>query len=207
MNRQLFIVACAVGSVASIGNLPAQDNQNRNTAQPTLEYRTDQLERGQQDLKTQIEQLRNDVSDLQDRVYRLEGGPGPAQGAPPPAAKSSETRGRPDEQQNGGSAESQSFDVFYQGLQSVATGLMTRAMDMSGSRMWLFPTGIGARTATAIGPTRIGVGPGSPMKTSAGQLTTMVGGPGEQIVDGSGFRVASGHQPGSPGDKATITWA
>src|SRR5215831_12367521 len=118
MNRQLFIVACAVGSVASIGNLPAQDNQNRNTAQPTLEDRTDQLERGQQDLKTQIEQLRNDVSDLQDRVYRLEGGPGPAQGAPPPAAKSSETRGRPDEQQNGGSAESQSFDVFYQGLQS-----------------------------------------------------------------------------------------
>src|SRR5215468_5370373 len=118
MNRQLFIVACAVGSVASIGNLPAQDNQNRNTAQPTLEDRTDQLERGQQDLKAQVEQLRNDVSDLQDRVTRLEGGPGPARGAPPPAAKSSESRGRPDEQQNGGSAESQSFDVFYQGLQS-----------------------------------------------------------------------------------------
>src|SRR5215469_13786934 len=93
------------------------------------------------------------------------------------------------------------------GYSRVATGLMTRAMDMSGSRMWLFPTGIGARTATAIGLTRIGVGPGSPMKTSAGQLTAMVGGHGEQIVDGSGFRVANGHQPGSLGDKATITWA
>src|SRR5215469_18632223 len=95
------------------------------------------------------------------------------------------------------------------GYSRVVTGLMTRAMDMSGSRMWLFPTRIGARTATAIGPTRIGVGPGSPMKTSAGQLTTMVGGPGEQIVDGSGFRVANGHQPGSLGDKANdhVGWA
>src|SRR5215469_6692585 len=60
------------------------------------------------------------------------------------------------------------------GYSRVVTGLMTRPMDMFGSRMRLFPTRIGVRIGTAIGPTRIGVGPGSPMKISAGQLTTMV---------------------------------
>jgi hypothetical protein len=70
MNKRLYFVALAVGSVASIGNLQAQDNQNNNTTQSTSEDRTARPERGQQDLKGQIDRLSADVTDLQDRVDR-----------------------------------------------------------------------------------------------------------------------------------------
>lgn len=120
MNKRVLSIALVVGSIASISNLPAEENQNSSTKQPTLEDRTDRLEQGEQDLKSQIEQLRGDVTDLQDRVNRLDGGQRPAQAPPPPAAKSSETRTGSGEEQNAeaGSGPEQSFDVFYQGLQS-----------------------------------------------------------------------------------------
>ena len=92
MNKCFFAVALVVGSVASIGNLPAQDSQNGNKKQPTLEDRTDRLGQGEQDLKGQIEQLRGDVADLQDRLNRLEGGQRPTQAPPPPPSKSSGSR-------------------------------------------------------------------------------------------------------------------
>ena len=121
MNKCFFCVALVVGSVASIGNLPAQDNQNSNTKQATLEDRTDRLEQGEQDLKGQIEQLRGDVADLQDRLSRLEGGQRPAQAPPPPPAKSSGSRRTGSTEgpnAEAGTGQEQSFDVFYQGLQS-----------------------------------------------------------------------------------------
>jgi hypothetical protein len=106
MNKQIFTVALLAGSLASVSTLPAQDNRRSNTRQATVEDRLDQLEQN--------------VADLQERVKRLEEGqqPGqqPARGpAPPPQSSGSNQRTRERTQSSG---EQQSFDVFYQGLQS-----------------------------------------------------------------------------------------
>ena len=119
MDNRIFTMAVFAWSLAGTGNLPAQDNRNTNTRQPTLEDRTDQLEQNDQNLKGQVDQLRNDFADLQDRVKRLEEGKQLPQ-APPPAARSEES-GRSTnsgEQQPSESAAQQSYDVFYEGLQS-----------------------------------------------------------------------------------------
>lgn len=121
MDKRFLTIALVIGSIAGISNLPAEDSRNT-TNQPTLEDRTGQLEQGQEDLKGQVEQLRSAVADLQDRVNRLEGGQTSSQ-APPPAAKSSSSDTRSGSN-TGQTAEEgpgqfqQSFDVFYQGLQS-----------------------------------------------------------------------------------------
>jgi hypothetical protein len=119
MNKGVFTLAWLAGSLISAGNLSAQDNRNSNTRQPTLEDRIDQLERDDQNLKSQVDQLRNDVADLQDRVKRSEQG-GRLPPAPPPAARSNES-GRNANSAEGQTSEpgpQQSYDVFYQGLQS-----------------------------------------------------------------------------------------
>src|SRR5262249_27408287 len=119
MNKRIFAVALLAWSLASAGNLLAQDNRNSHAKQPTLEDRIDQLEQDEQNLKSQDDQLRNDVADLQDRVKRLEEGKQLPQ-APPPAAhsgKSSRSTGSA-EAQTPDSGAQQSYDVFYQGLQS-----------------------------------------------------------------------------------------
>jgi hypothetical protein len=119
MNQRIFNIALLAGSLAIASNLPAQDNRDTKTRQPTLEDRVDQLEQNNQSLKGQIDQLRNDVVDLQDRVKSSEGGKQPLQG-PPPAARSSESdrssvsAKAPRENSTG----EQSYDVFYQGLES-----------------------------------------------------------------------------------------
>ena len=89
MNKQIFVVALLAWSMASAGNLSAQDKRNSNTRQPTLEDRIDQLEQDKQNLKSQVDQLRNDVADLQDRVKRLEEGKLPQ--SPPPVARAGES--------------------------------------------------------------------------------------------------------------------
>src|SRR5215467_15761378 len=119
MDNRIFSIAVLAWSLASTGNLSAQDNRNSNTRQPTLEDRIDQLEQDDQNLKGQVDQLRNDFADLQDRVKRLEEGKQLPQ-APPPAARS-EGSGRSTnsgEAQTSESGPPQSYDVFYQGLQS-----------------------------------------------------------------------------------------
>src|SRR5215469_11148181 len=119
MNERIFAVALLAWSLASASNLPAQDNRNSNAKQPTLEDRIDQLEQDNRNLKSQVDQLRNDVADLQDRVKRLEEGKQLPQ-APPPVARSGES-GRSTnsaEAQRPDSGTQQSYDVFYQGLQS-----------------------------------------------------------------------------------------
>src|SRR5215472_5512389 len=87
MNNRIFTIAVLGWSLASAGHLPAQDNRNSNTRQPTLEDRIDQLEQNDQNAKGQVDQLRNDIADLQERVRRLEEGKQLPQ-APPPAARS-----------------------------------------------------------------------------------------------------------------------
>jgi outer membrane murein-binding lipoprotein Lpp len=119
MSKRIFTVALPAWSLASASNLPAQDTRNSNTRQPTIEDRIDQLEQDEQNLKSQVNQLRNDVADLQDRMKRLEEGKQLPQ-APPPAARS-EKPGRHTnsaEAQTPDSGAQQSYDVFYQGLQS-----------------------------------------------------------------------------------------
>src|SRR5262245_3885339 len=117
MDNRIFTIAVLAWSLASTGNLSAQDNRNSNTRRPTLEDRIDQLEQDDQNLKGQIDQLRNDFADLQDRVKRLEQG---KLQAPPPAARS-EGSGRSTgsgEAQTSDSRAQESYDIFYQGLQS-----------------------------------------------------------------------------------------
>ena len=112
-------MALLAGSLAIASNLPAQDNRGSKTRQPTLEDRIEQLEQNDQSLKGQIDQLRNDVVDLQDRMKGFEGGKQPLQGAPPAAGslksdgRSGSAKARPEN-----AAGEQSYDVFYQGLQS-----------------------------------------------------------------------------------------
>jgi hypothetical protein len=119
MDNRIYTMAVLAWSLVSIGNLPAQDNRNSNTKQPTLEDRIDQLEQDDQNLKGQVDQLRNDFADLQDRVKRLEQG-GRLPQAPPAAARPKE----PSRNTSSGKAQTsdsgaqQSYDVFYQGLQS-----------------------------------------------------------------------------------------
>src|SRR6266436_5055765 len=113
MNRRIFTMAVLAWSLASAGHLPAQENRNSNTRQPTLEDRIGQLEQDEQNLKSQANQLRNDVADLQDRVKRLEEGKQLPQ-APPPAAHSGSS-GRSTnsaEVQRPDSGAQQSYDVF-----------------------------------------------------------------------------------------------
>ena len=119
MNKQIFVVALLAWSMASAGNLSAQDKRNSNTRQPTLEDRIDQLEQDKQNLKSQVDQLRNDVADLQDRVKRLAEGKHLPQ-SPPPVARAGESgrRANSAEAQRPDSGARQSYDVFYQGLQS-----------------------------------------------------------------------------------------
>jgi len=74
MNKRIFSMALLAGSLAIASNLPAQDNRGSKTRQPTLEDRIEQLEQNDQSLKGQIDQLRNDVVDLQDRMKGFEGG-------------------------------------------------------------------------------------------------------------------------------------
>src|SRR5262245_10675678 len=119
MNKVVFTAAWLACSLISAGNLSAQDDRNSNTRQPTLEDRIDQLERDDQNLKRQVDQLRNDVADLQDRVKRLEQG-GRLPPARSPAARSNES-GRNANSAGAQTSEpgpQQSYDVFYQGLQS-----------------------------------------------------------------------------------------
>jgi hypothetical protein len=119
MNKRIFIIALLAGSLVTVSSLPAQDNRNANTRQPTLEDRIDHLEQDQQSLKGQVNQLRNDVTDLQDRVQRLEGGQQPPPTSPPAARSSgSGLRTSSAETRTRGSGEEQSYDVFYRGLQS-----------------------------------------------------------------------------------------
>jgi len=101
----------------------------------------------------------------------------------------------------------QSFDVFYQRLQSgghwfddPTYGYVWQPDAAASDANWR-PYSDGHWVYTDQGWT------GFPTKTSAGQRTIMVDGHGELTVDGSGFRVANGRQPGSPGEKAAITWA
>ena len=121
MKQRFLAVTLLAGSLTAIGNLPAQDNRNANQRPPKIEDRLDQLEQTQQDLKAQVNQLRDDVADLQDRVRRLEGTP---QTAPPfpVAAPSSEASRRASSESEPtpetGSAQGQSFNLFYQQLQS-----------------------------------------------------------------------------------------
>jgi len=86
MSKRIFTVALLAWSLAGAINLPAQDNRNSNTRQPTLEDRIDQLEQDEQNLKSQVDQFRNEVADLQDRVKRLEQGKQLPQAPPPGGA-------------------------------------------------------------------------------------------------------------------------
>src|ERR1700751_3851951 len=119
MNKRIFSMALLAGSLAIASNLPAQDNRGTNPRQPTLEDRIEQLEQNDQSLKGQIDQLRNDVVGLQDRMKGFEGGKQPLQGAPPAAGslksdgRSGSAKARPEN-----AAGEQSYDLFYQGLQS-----------------------------------------------------------------------------------------
>ena len=119
MNNRIFTIAVLGWSLASAGHLPAQDNRNSNTRQPTLEDRIDQLEQNDQNAKGQVDQLRNDIADLQERVRRLEEGNQLPQ-APPPARRSGESgrNAHSAEVQSREPGDQQSYDVFYQGLRS-----------------------------------------------------------------------------------------
>src|SRR5215472_14506905 len=113
MDNRIFIIAVLAWSLASTGNLSAQDNRNSNTRRPTLEDRIDSLEQDDQNLKGQVDQLRNDVANLQDRVKRLEQGKQLPQAAPPAARSEESGRGiNSDEVQTSDSGTQQSFDVF-----------------------------------------------------------------------------------------------
>src|SRR5262249_53297563 len=115
MNKRIFAVALLAWSLASVGNLPAQDNRNSNIKQPTLEDRIDQLEQDKQNLESQVDQLLNDVADLQDRVKRLEEGKQLPQ-VPPPAAHSGKSGRSTDSAgaQTPDSKAEQSYDAVYQ---------------------------------------------------------------------------------------------
>jgi len=94
MNNRIFAIAVLGWSLASAGHLPAQDNRNSNTRQPTLE---DQLEQNDQNAKGQVDPQA------------------------PPAARRSGESGRSTHSAEVKSREpggQQSYDVFYQGLQS-----------------------------------------------------------------------------------------
>jgi hypothetical protein len=118
MSKRIFTVALLAWSLAGAINLPAQDNRNSNTRQPTLEDRIDQLEQDEQNLKGQVDQFRNDVADLQDRVKRLEQGKQLPQAPPPAHSRESGRSTNSAEVQTPDSRAQQSYDVFYQGLQS-----------------------------------------------------------------------------------------
>jgi hypothetical protein len=116
MNKRCVIIATLAGASAIASNLEAQDNRTDNTKPPPLEDRVGQLEKDDQNLKGQMDQLSNEVADLQDQLKLNGGQPSSRQ----PGARSSQgdrdrglTRGS-----NQSSQGEQSFDVFYQGLQT-----------------------------------------------------------------------------------------
>jgi hypothetical protein len=123
MRTRLLAIGLAL-LVAGACTLLAQDNQQSNPAPaPQLEDRVGQLEQGQQDLKAQVDQLRNDIADLQERVKRLEGGGRQSQpsGQPPPAAgpaRSGTHTSASTQITQATSGQTQSYDVFYQKLQT-----------------------------------------------------------------------------------------
>jgi hypothetical protein len=120
MRTRLLAIALAM-AVAGACNLFAQDNQ-QNTNPPPAPQSDDlvgQLKQGQQDLKAQIDQMRNDIADLQERVKRLEGGQqSQPSGQPPPAAAAPRSGGRASSTTQTSSGQTQSYDVFYQKLQT-----------------------------------------------------------------------------------------
>jgi hypothetical protein len=122
MRTRLLAIALTL-LVAGACNLFAQDNQQNNPPPaPQLEDRAGQLEQGQQDLKAQVDQMRNDIADLQERVKRLEGGrQSQPSGQPPPAAGPSRSGNRTSASTQitqTSSGQTQSYDVFYQKLQT-----------------------------------------------------------------------------------------
>jgi outer membrane murein-binding lipoprotein Lpp len=136
MRRQIFTVALLALSLASASNLPAQDNRNGNTKQPTIEDRIDQLEQNEQNLKSQVDQLRNDVAYLQDRMKRVEEGKQLPQrlcrqrirGSPAEAPiLPSRKRQIPDH--------SNLMTFFIKACSQVATGSTTQLMEKSGHLM------------------------------------------------------------------------
>jgi hypothetical protein len=123
MRTRLLAIALAM-MVAGACNLFAQDNQ-QNTNPPPAPQSDDQvgqLEQGQQDLKAQVDQMRNDIADLQERVKRLEGGQqSQPSGQSPPAAAAPRSGGRASSSTSTtqtSSGQPQSYDVFYQKLQT-----------------------------------------------------------------------------------------
>jgi outer membrane murein-binding lipoprotein Lpp len=207
MRRQIFTVALLALSLASASNLPAQDNRNGNTKQPTIEDRIDQLEQNEQNLKSQVDQLRNDVAYLQDRMKRVEEGKQLPQ-TPLPAAHSGKS-GRSTnsaESQTPDSGSQQSYDVFYQGLQSGGHWFN----DPTYGEVWppdvarQMATGDPTVMDTGLIPTK--AGPGFRMKISAGQPITTGLGHGAVTQVGFGFPGADGLRLGSPGEKVAIMW-
>ena len=208
MRRQIFTVALLALSLASASNLPAQDNRNGNTKQPTIEDRIDQLEQNEQNLKSQVDQLRNDVAYLEDRMKRVEEGKQLPQ-TPLPAAHSGKS-GRSTnsaESQTPDSGSQQSYDVFYQGLQSGGHWFN----DPTYGEVWppdvarQMATGDPTVIDTGLIPTK--AGPGFRMKISAGQPTITGVGRGAVTQVGFGFPGADGLRLGSPGGKVAIMLA
>ena len=121
MRTRLLAIALTL-LVAGACNLFAQDNQQNNPPPaPQVEDRVGQLEQGQQDLKAQVDQMRNDIADLQERVKRLEGGQSQPSGQSPPAAGPARSRNRTSASTQitqTSSGQTQSYDVFYQKLQT-----------------------------------------------------------------------------------------
>jgi len=204
MNKQIFVVALLAWSMASAGNLSAQDKRNSNTRQPTLEDRIDQLEQDKQNLKSQVDQLRNDVADLQDRVKRLEEGKLPQ--SPPPVARAGESgrRANSAEAQRPDSGARQSYDVFYQGLQSGGHWFKDPTYgevwqpDVAASDGTWRPYSDGHWAYTDEGWTCFR------MKISAGQPITTGVGHDAVTQAGFGFPGADGLRLGSPGGKVAI---
>jgi hypothetical protein len=207
MNSRIFTIAVLAWSLASAGHLPAQENRNSNTRQPTLEDRIGQLEQDEQNLKSQANQLRNDVADLQDRVKRLEEGKQLPQ-APPPAAHSGAPAEAPIQPRCKGQIPEHSnlMMSFIKACSQMATGLTTPLMEKSGNLTSRLQMATGDPTATGTGPIRTKVGLGFRMKISAGQRTTTGVGHGAVTLVGFGFPGADGLRLGSPGEKVAIMW-
>src|SRR5690348_1287262 len=114
MNKSFFTIALLVGLLAGVSDLSGQEDQHPRYQQPTLEDRIGQLEQAQQDLKAQLDQLRDDVADLQNRVKRLEGGPqtsAPPAAVAPPSGAGGRTSSAGVRTSEAGPARGQSFDL------------------------------------------------------------------------------------------------
>jgi len=96
--------------------------------------------------------------------------------------------------------------LFIGSWSRTAPGAKLRITVTSGSRARL-RIAAGGHTPTAVGSTRMSVGPGSPKSHLDGRLIIMDGGCACAGSAGCGCRVKNGRRPGSRGGRARITSA